>query len=120
MANPSPLLNKFRTAFCGTDDLKALRTLARNAPKRCTILVFSDGRRLGKANLSLIRARFRLISVAVEFDLRTLEFTGRVVQKWASRKSADEEPLSNLFCRSDCDLHVQANSKLPVVVATNL
>lgn len=117
MAHPK-LPPKFRSAFCGTDDLKSLKYIARKAPKNCSILVISDGRKLGAASHALICAQFQLHSVSFEYDLRDLEFTGRVVMLWTSRKCIEMPRLSNLFCRSDADLHIKAYVRLPTVVAT--
>ncbi len=101
-------MNTFDVGLCSTDlsldPLKALLSAAN--PKSC-ILLFSNGKRAGKAFLRLNRRKYRLFSYASEYDLRTLQFTGRFVALWVAKHASDPEPLCPLFCRSKDETHIR-------------
>lgn len=105
-------MQKFDVGVCdishSLDDLKALFEALQN---KSLIILFTNGKRASKAFMRLNKRKFRLISCSTEFDLRTLSFTGRAVTLWASKHEEDPEPLSNLFCRSDGDLHLRTYFK---------
>lgn len=86
------------------DPLKALFEVLHN---KSLIILFTDGRRAGKAFLRLNRRKFRMISTSTEYDIRSCTFTGRAVTLWAAKHADDPQPLSNLFCRSDGDSHLR-------------
>lgn len=109
---------RHRSIICSTDDLKALKAFLKQADADSHVVLITDGRRVGKACHLLLRSRYELHSLGFEYDLRTLTYSGRIVQKWVSRLCEHDVPISKLFCRSDLDLHIKSQTVLPVM--TNL
>ncbi|QZE58567.1 hypothetical protein pEaSNUABM28_00010 [Erwinia phage pEa_SNUABM_28] len=99
----------FDTAFVRSSNREGLKVLLSAAPEHCQIILFSDGLGIAYAMKRLFKRNFKLCSQALQFDLRTLTFTGQVVYQF-TRGGGVYDPLARYFCAGDSHLHELAQT----------
>ncbi|UAW96498.1 hypothetical protein pEaSNUABM22_00010 [Erwinia phage pEa_SNUABM_22] len=99
----------FDTAFVRSSNREGLKVLLSAAPEHCQIILFSDGLGIASAMKRLFKRNFKLCSQALQFDLRTLTFTGQVVYQF-TRGGGVYDPLARYFCAGDSHLHELAQT----------
>lgn len=99
----------FDTAFINASHKEGMKLLLSAAPEHCQIIVFTNGIGAAYAMKRLFKRNFHLNSFALQYDLRTLTFTGQVAYQFVCGGSV-RDPLSRYFCAGDSYLHEMGQS----------
>ncbi|AQT28497.1 hypothetical protein YOLOSWAG_10 [Erwinia phage vB_EamM_Yoloswag] len=91
-----------------------LKLLVKAAPESCQILTVTDGTSAAYAFKLLHKRNFNLRCTALELDLHTLEFSGRVAHLFV-KGNFNYTKLSRWFCRGESMLHELSQSQGNVI-----
>ncbi|QQO90150.1 hypothetical protein pEaSNUABM5_00008 [Erwinia phage pEa_SNUABM_5] len=97
-------LPPFDSGFVHQHNRAALKLLLKAAPDVCQIVTLTDGVGAAYALRLLSKRNFQLRSIALEFNLHDLTFSGRIAHLFV-RGQQDYTPLSRYFARGSSMLH---------------